>query len=256
MSAPAEADFARLQRDFAAYLRDPEHVAPPGHHDERRLGVYRHAVYANIERFMRDNYPRVRAVMDEEQWAAMVRDYLVSHVSRANAFVDLPKEFLVYLQYERGADLQRPFLYELAHFDWLETLLGADPRRLHLDDIDRDGDLIAGVPVANPVMVMETYRFPVHAIDADYQPLAPPVLTTRIAAFRDTQNEYGFLDLNAAAARLLELIMAGEGRSGREIFEIIAVELKTANVAALIEAGGTILARMIAREVIFGAARG
>ncbi len=254
-AAPAEAEFARLQRDFAAYLRDPERRAPPGQYDERRLAVYRHAVYANIECFMGDNYPRVRAVMDATQWHAMVRDYLVRHVSRATAFVDLPKEFLAYLKHERHADPTLPFLYELAHFDWLETLVGADPRHLNLDEIDRAGDLIAGLPVANPIMVLETYRFPVHAINADYCPLEPPAQPTRIAAFRDTHAEYGFLDLNAASARLLELIMAGEARSGREIFETVAAELGTADVAALIEAGGTILARMIARDVILGSAR-
>ena len=255
MSAPAEAEFMRLQRAFAAHLRDPEQVAAPGGHEARRLDVYRQAVYANIERFMRDNYPRVRAVMSEAQWQAMLRDYLIRHVAHATAFVDLPQEFLAYLEHEWRADPRLPFLYELAHFDWLETVLGADPRTLALDAIDRDGDLIAGVPVANPVMRIVSYRYPVHAIDADYQPLTAPALVTRIAAFRDRAYAYGFLDLNGPAARLLELIVAGEGRSGREIFAVVAAELGSRDPAALVEAGGTILARMHARDVILGTAR-
>ncbi len=255
MSAPAEAEFARLQRAFAAYLRDPQHVAPPTGLEPRGLGVYRHAVYANIERFMRDNYPRVRAVMDDAAWHAMVRDYLIRHEARASAFVDLPAEFLDYLEHQCETRPSLPFLYELAHFDWLETLVGADPRPVSLAGIDRDGDLIAGVPIANPVMVMHSYRFPVHAIDGDYRPLVPPPQPTRIAAFRDVGHEYGFLDLNPAAARLLELIMDGRGRSGRQIFETIAAELNSPDVAALIEAGGTILARMLARDVILGSKR-
>ena len=254
MSAPVEAEFVRLQRAFAAYLRDPEGVAPPGAHDERRLAVYRHAVYANIERFMADNYPRVRAVMGDSQWHAMVRDYLLRHPSRATAFVDLPQEFLAYLAHGHQVDDSLPFLFELAHFDSLETRLGADPRRLSRAGVDREGDLIEGVPVANPIMVLQCYRFPVHAIDPDYLPLAAPAQTTRIAAFRDGQNEYGFLDLNPAAARLLELIMLGDGRMGREIFAQVAAELEQTNVASLISAGGTILARMLARDVILGSA--
>lgn len=255
MSGRTEAEFARVQRAFAAYLRDPEHVAPPGEHDPRRLGVYRHAVYANIERFMHDNYPRVRAVMTESEWHAMVRDYLVRHVARATAFVDLPKEFLTYLENVRAPDAKWPFLHELAHFDWLETLVGADPRRVDFAGIARDGDLITGVPVPNPVMVIHCYRYPVHAIDANFQPLEAPAQATRIAAFRDSQNEYGFLDLNGAAARLLELIMAGGGHSGHEIFAKLAAELGNDDVAGLIEAGGTILARMHARDVILGTER-
>lgn len=254
MSPREEADFVRLQRAFAAYLRDPERAAPPGAYQARRLSVYRDAVYANIEGFMRDNFPRVRAVMDDPQWHAMVRDYVLRHRARAAAFVDLPREFLVYLEQGHGVHAGLPFLLELAHFDWLETLLGADPRRLSRAGVDRDGDLLDGVPVANPIMVMHCYRFPVHAIDRDYLPLVAPAQTTVIAAFRDAQLEYGFLDLNPAAARLLELIMQGEGLTGREIFTRIATELGQTNIAGLIEAGATILARMLARDVILGRA--
>ncbi len=243
-----------IQRAFAAYLRDPERAVAPGAHEARRLDVYRTAVYANIEGFMRDNYPRVRAVMNDHQWLAMVRDYLLRHRARAAAFVDLPREFLAYLEHTYEAPAGLPFLSEVAHFDWLETLLGADPRCLRREGIDHHGDLLAGVPIANPIMVMQCYRFPVHAIGRAYLPLVAPAQTTVIAAFRDTQHEYGFLDLNPAAARLLELIMRGEGLTGREIFSRIATELGHTDLAGLIEAGGTILARMLARDVILGSA--
>lgn len=254
MNPPAEAQLLAIQRAFAAYLRDPEQAVPPGAHEARRLDVYRTAVYANIEGFMRDNYPRVRAVMNDPQWHAMVRDYLLRHRARAAAFVDLPREFLAYLEHTFEAPASLPFLAEVAHFDWLESLLGADPRCLRREGIDHHGDLLTGVPVANPIMVMQRYRFPVHAIGSAYLPEVAPAQTTVIAAFRDTQHEYGFLDLNPAAARLLELIMLGEGLTGREIFSRIATELGQADLAGLIEAGGTILARMLARDVILGSA--
>ena len=117
-------EFARLQHALAAHLRDPHSSPPPPGIEDRRLEIYRHAVFAGIEGFMRDNYPRVLAAMNAGQWQAMVRDYLVRHVARATAFVDLPHEFLDYLEREAVADPARPFLYELAHFDWLETRIG------------------------------------------------------------------------------------------------------------------------------------
>ncbi len=61
-------------------------------------------------------------------------------------------------------------------------------------------------------------------------------------------------NLKPAAARLLELIMLGDGRMGRKIFAQVAAELEQTNVASLISAGGTILARMLARDVILGSA--
>ncbi|MEQ8659797.1 MAG: DNA-binding domain-containing protein, partial [Gammaproteobacteria bacterium] len=154
-------EFQRLQHAFTRHLRDPARVPPPGAHDERRMAVYRNAVYANVANFMADNYPRVRAVMSEPRWEAMLRDYLVRHVSHAHAFVDLPREFLAYLDSERDDPADAPFLRELAHFDWLETLVGADPQRITFDDITRDGDLLADCPAVNPTLRVVSYRYPV-----------------------------------------------------------------------------------------------
>lgn len=248
----SEPEFVRLQRAFTAHLRDPERQPPPGAHEDRRMAIYRHAIYANIERFMRDNYPRIFAIMPAAQWERLVRDYLIRHVARATAFVDVPREFLDYLEHERADVDDPPFLAELAHFDWLETLVGADQRTIQLDGISTDGNLLDDIPIANPILQMVTYRYPVHAIDAGYQPQEPPVTATRIAAFRDVDNRYGFLDLNGAAARLLELVIEGHGRRGVELIAMVAAELGHADVAALNAAGGTILARMRARGAILG----
>ncbi|MEQ8233881.1 MAG: putative DNA-binding domain-containing protein [Gammaproteobacteria bacterium] len=247
-----EPEFQRLQRAFTRHLRDPDHVPPPGAHEARRMAIYRHAIYANVAGFMADNYPRIRAVMGDDRWEAMLRDYIVRHVSRANAFVELPLEFLAYLEEERDDPADPPFLRELAHFDWLETLVGADPRRIDLDGVVTDGDLLAGCPVVNPTLQVVSYRYPVHAIDADFQPIEPPPRATTIAAFRAPDNLYNFLDLNAAAARLLEIVGDDCTITGRAALERIASELGHADLAGLVAAGSTILERMRARGALLG----
>jgi uncharacterized protein len=250
-----EPEFIRLQRSFTRHLRNPEQQGPPPGHEDRRMAIYRRAVFANIEAFMKDNYPRLRVVMDDAQWNAMVRDYLIRHASAASAFVDLPLEFLEYLEKERDDRADPPFLRELAHFDWLETLVGADERRIDLTGIDRSGDLINGIPAPNPILEMVVYRYPVHTIGPEYQPVEPPPVATRIAAFRDLDNLYGFLDLSGASARLLELIVEQRERTGYEIFQIIADELCHDDASVLIEAGRAILERMRERTVILGTRR-
>ena len=250
-----EPEFVRLQRAFAQYLRDPEAVMPPAGHEERRLAIYRHAIFANLDGLMKDNYPRVREVTDETRWNAMLRDYLTQHVSTSSAFIDVPLEFLDYLARERDEPSDPAFLSELAHFDWLETSIGADERRIDLADIDRDGDLINGVPVANPILRVIAYAYPVHVIGLEYQPTEAPPERTHIAAFRDLDNRYGCLDLSEASARLLELVVAAKGLTGREIFTAVARGVGRSDVAALIAAGHSTLARMRDRAVILGTRR-
>ncbi len=251
----SEPEFIRLQRAFAAHLRDPLHAPPPGLHEERRLNIYRHAIYANVERFMRDNFPRIFAITPTARWESLVRDYLIRHVAGATAFVDVPAEFLDYLNETRAEISDPPFLAELAHFDWLETLVGADQRSITLDNIATDADLLAGIPIPNPLLRLLTYRYPVHAINSEYLPAAPPETPTRIAAFRDIDHRYGFLDLNGPTARLLELVVEQRGLRGVDLIALIADELGHADVSALNAAGGTILARMRARGAILGTAR-
>lgn len=219
------------------------------------MAIYRHAVFANVEGLMASNYPRIRAIFEDDAWHALVRDYIVRHESRASAFIDVPREFLRYLEHERDAPDDPPFLGELAHFDWLETLVGGDERRVRLDDVERGGDLLAGVPVANPVLRMVDYAYPVHAIDADYQPTEPPARTTHIAAFRDPDNLYGFLDLNDAAAALLAAVVRAGGRTGREIFATLAADMGREDVDALTAAGLPLLERMRERGAVLGTRR-
>lgn len=241
-----------LQRAFAAYLRDPDGCPPPSAQEPRRLAIYRNAVFANIETFMADNYPRIKAVLDQPAWAAMVRDYLIHHPSSAKAFVDLPCEFLHYVEQERDVPADPPFIGELAHFDHLETLVGSDERRIDLDGIDAAGDLLAGVPAVNPIVRIVSYRFPVHAIDADYQPQTPPNAPTHIAAFRDRHNRYGFLDLNQASLLLLQHLIAADGETGTDILRRLSAEMGHPDGELLLAPGRKMFERLRARDVIVG----
>ena len=247
-----EPEFKRMQRAFAHHLRDPAACDAPVRHEARRLAIYENAIYANAAGLMADNYPRIRALFDDENWQTMLRDYVVRHVSRTSAFVDLPIEFLAYLRHEREGMNDPPYLYELAHFDWVETLVGAD--RSHLEDyrFDRDGDLLSGIPVVNPTVRILRYDFPVHAISPDYRPEEAPAAATWIAAFRDPDQRYGFLDLNPASQRLLYDLALNTRLSGNEVLKSLAADFGTSNLEAFVNAGFEILRRMHTRGAVLG----
>ncbi len=236
--------FLDLQRHLAQHLRNPQHCTAPPHLDERGLHVYRYAVYANTARFLEDNFPRVKTALDSDVWEAMVRDYLANHKATTSMFVQLPLEFLTYLEDERECESDPAYLYELAHFDWLETLIASDERRIEHAHIASNGDPFDGIPILNPVHQMVCYHFPVHKIDAQYRPQAPPDTPSWLLGFRDRDLAFKFLDFDAATARLFELVRDHPQNTGRESLALLAAELGVEISSQLIHSAGNFLTQM------------
>ncbi len=251
----SEPRFFAVQRAFTQYLRDPDHVAPPADLASERLAVYSHAVIKNAETFMGENFPRVKSLFSAAAWTSLVRDYFRRHASTTPLFVQLPAEFLRYLDELRDDPHDPPFLYELAHFEYLETEVSADEQRIDERGFDPAGDLISGVPVVNPTLRLVRYAFPVHRIEPSDPPDDEPGTPTFIVAFRDRGHRFGFIDLNSASARAVEILLRDEGRSGYEIMCAIAAELQHPNPEAVVAAGREILERLAARDAILGTQR-
>lgn len=255
MAAPAdEPEFIRRQHEFTRHLRNPQQVPAPAGLPPQRLAVYSNAVYLNIERFMRDNFPRVREVFDEADWHALVRDYLVRHRSDTALFAELLDEFLAYLDDERTVASDPPYLRELAHFDWLENAVAIAATRLDELAAAPDGDLLRERLVINPVHQLVRYTWPVHAIGPDFRPEAPPARPTWLLAFRDRAGSFGVLDLNDVAVRLFSAVSAAEAPPAVEVLESLARELAHPDPAVVVNGGLALLERWRAREVILGTA--
>jgi hypothetical protein len=248
-----EPKFFQIQREFTRYLRDPDHAPIPREVKPEQIAIYSRAVIANIETFMGDNFPRVKEVLDSEHWSEMVRDYFIRHESKTSLFVDLSGEFLIYLDELRDSPEDPAFLYELAHFEHLENVVSTDEYWIAPDSTIRQDKVISAVPVLNPTTQLVRYAFPVHVIDADNQPALAPVTPTFIVAFRDRANQFGFMNVNLATARIVELLLDETPRTGREVLEKVSVELQSVDIDAVIRAGLQILNRLVERDVITGA---
>ncbi|MCC7119919.1 MAG: putative DNA-binding domain-containing protein [Gammaproteobacteria bacterium] len=247
-----EPAFMRLQHAFTRYLRDPACVAPPAGLPADRLAVYGNAVYANVERFMRDNFPRVCELYADEDWQALMRDYLARHRSDTPLFAELLAEFLAYLEDERDVATDPPYLRELAHFDWLENAIAIDETALDAIACRADGDLLDDRLVVNPVHRLVRYRWPVHALGPGVRPAAPPPRATVLLAFRDRADAFGVLDLNDVAALLFERIRGPEVRPARAVLTELAAELAHPDLAVVVHGGQQLLERWQARDVILG----
>jgi uncharacterized protein len=241
MCATPEPAFIRQQYAFAAHIRDPRRNPPPADIEDRRLGIYRELFFNNVEGFLRSSFPVLRQLLDEQSWLALARDFFARHRCHSPLFLEIPREFLAYLDEERGErDSDPPFLRELAHYEWVELALSIAENAAPAA-VEAQGDLLAGKPVLSALAWPLVYRYPVHRISPDFQPRQPGEQPVYLLVYRDEADEVGFIELNPVSARLFALLQEHAGRSGRSLLEQIAGELQHPRPDTVVQGGRAIL---------------
>jgi len=246
-------DFKQTQYAFAGHIRDPQRHPCPEDIEDRRMKIYRELFYNNVESFMASSFPVLRKIMDDIQWHTLIRDYFSRHKASTPLFPDMPREFLHYLQNEhQSQDKDPPFLFELAHYEWVELALSLADEENDSARINPNGDLLAQHPVLSSLAWPLQYHYPVHQIGPDYQPEQPADSPTFIIVYRNQNDEIGFLEVNPVTARLLQLLTENPTRSGRSVLEQIAKEINHTDPEVVVQGGLTILQDLQARDIILG----
>ncbi|MFT7176490.1 MAG: hypothetical protein ACJAUG_002496 [Halioglobus sp.] len=168
--------------------------------------------------------------------------------------MEISQEFVNYLMndYERR-DCDPPFMAELAHYEWVELALDVSQDEIDSAAVDVDVDPLEAVPVLSPVAWVLSYRYPVHKIGAAYQP-NEPTDPTFLAVYRDRSDSVKFMELNAAAARLLELVRENTDSTGTQLLVELAGEL-TMPEEAVLGFGGDQLKQFHELSIICGCKR-
>lgn len=248
-------DFQKKQYAFAAHIRDPEHVAAPEGIEDRRMAIYRKLFFNNLRNLLSTMFPVLKKLHTEAKWRSMIRQFMQQHRAATPYFLQLPEEFLGFLQneYERQDD-DFPFLLELAHYEYIELALSISEETNDMADVDPDGDLLTNVPVKSALAWVYAYEYPVHRISADYQPTEPAEQPVFLAVYRSADDEVGFLELNPVTAGLLELIDTNEAqKTGEALLRALAEKINYPDIDALIEHGAAALEEMRQLEILTGA---
>ena len=197
--------FQRLQQDFAAYVRDPGNVAPPPGIEPRRMAIYARLVYNNVESVLANVFASLQEIVGKATWAALVRDFLRRHTVDSPYYSKLPDEFLAYVATREGGPRLPPFAFELCHYAWVKYALPLAPDMP--EDAFDDEPLSLDDPVAVSSLAWpRQYAFPVTDLGVDCQPSCPPEQATYLIAYRNRDDEVGFLASNALTLRLLALL--------------------------------------------------
>jgi hypothetical protein len=247
-------EFQKKQYAFAAHIRDPENVAAPEGVEDRRMAIYRELFFNNIRNLLATMFPVLRKLHSDDRWHDFIRKFMQQHRAETPYFLQLPQEFLAFLQNEYQArDDDYPFLVELAHYEYIEIALSISEDSNNLDDIDPEGDLLRQVPVKSALAWNYAYQYPVHRINKDFKPSEPAEQPVFIVVYRRPDDTVGFLELNPITARLLEAIDDNDGQlTGEALLRALAAEINYADVEALVQHGAAALEEMRQLDILTG----
>ena len=246
-------EFQQKQYAFAAHIRDPEQNPPPVGVEDRRMAIYRELFFNNLHNLIGSTFPVIKKLHTRERFRSLIREFMVRHQAQTPYFLEIPREFLAFLENEYELqDDDLPFLVELAHYEWVELALSVSEETNDGRNVNPDGDLLAGIPVSSALTWTFAYQYPVHRISPDFQPTEPGEIPTFLAICRKANDDMDFMELNPVTARLLEMIVANDQGSGRELLLKLAQEINYPDPEALVEHGAEAMSDMRQAEIILG----
>lgn len=235
---------------LASHVRDPKrHAGPPGI-EARRLKIYRDLVFNNLDSLLAGGFPVIRRILGDDGWHALLCGFLARHRSETPLFPELGREFVAFLESDAGHDARRPWLAELAHYEWAE--LGLQLSDAALPPHDPQGDLLDGIPLLSPLAWPLAYRWPVNRIGPDFQPSSPPAEPTFVLLRREADGRIHFSVLSPLLFRLLERIAANADANGRELLRQLADEAGQTDFGSFLHEAAPMLQRLHAEGVLPG----
>jgi hypothetical protein len=211
--------------------------------------------FNNIEGFVSGAFPVLRSLYGDRDWQQLLQEFMAQHHCQTPYFLEISQEFLTYLQQRPLAEYDRPFMLELAHYEWVELALEVSEVSLESVVADPSGDLLACLPVVSPLLWSLCYQYPVHRIGPDFQPQLPSEQPSYLLVYRDRDDRVQFMEGNAVTARLLELLQQPDAGSGRQVLLQLAEELRHPRPEQLLASGLDTLQQLQARDIVLGSGK-
>lgn len=241
---------------FAAHIRDPDNSPPPENIEDRRMGIYRNLFFSNVTGFLSSTFPVLMSLYEEDDWLELARSFYALHRCQSPYFLEISREFIDYLQTEHTMrDIDPPFMFELAHYEWIELALSISQETPDLQQIDTAAALLDGHPVMSPLAWLMTYSWPVHQIRPDFRPEQPAEQAVCIIVYRDNDDDVQFTEINPVTAKLLQQLEQDEKATGTDVLKEIARELGVTDAGPILQSGLEILEGLKQKGIILGTTR-
>ncbi len=251
MQSASQAGHRQLQRQFGAYLRQPEQCEPPAGVTAQRAAVYRELVFNNIKGFLDGNFPVLSAIVGETRWQQVAEQFIAEHPCQTPYFLEIGREFLTWFRSATTEVTQTlPFAIELAHYEWAELAIAVaedEPGATFAD-----ANLLDTVPLICASAWALRYDYPVHLIGPEFLPDQQPDVETFLLVYRGADEEVHFIELNALTWLLIEQLRQDPTLTARQQLQAIAAQFPQLDPASVETGGEQTLLELRERGVIIG----
>jgi len=242
--------FQDLQRQFLAHLRNPGQQPLPTGFNQQGSALYVDLLYNKFNDSLTTCFPVTYAILGETVWQQLLKDFIAEHRCLSPYYRQIPDEFVHYLQNERQVTDDLPFLYELAHFEWIELVLSIAETEPIVTETLSDNQLMEAMLVFTPVIKLLHYVWPVQQINQAYQTEEPPSVATHILGFRDAADQVQFIALNPATASLI--LQLQNGHTAEQALQELGKDFTPSELSNLMLFGKDILADLYRQGAIIG----
>jgi len=188
------------QEAFAAHIRNPSKYPIPEGIEEQRMQIYRDLFFNNINGLIKQAFPILKSLYPTEEWIDLIRDFYQKEHNKTPYFTEISTEFLQFLN-QRPMDVNRPFIQELAHYEWLEMALEKDKNKPLYQAVDTQ-QLCDQIPMITPLIKIQSYQYPVHQIGPKYQPIESKG-NNHLMVWRNRKQQIKFACLNKISTLLM-----------------------------------------------------
>jgi hypothetical protein len=231
------------QQALTRHLRDPQRYPPPADMDAARVRIYRELIPANLVSVLSGTFPVLVCLLGRKSWNVLVERFVRDYRSHTPRFGEIARHFVAFLSVLEPAGVPagcwRPYMAELAHYEWAEMAL-----------MQRDAEpcsstgAVATLECAwriSPLAWPLAYTWPVHRIGPAYDPTEPPLEPTYLLVRRSADDEVRFAELSPLAWHLLSRIGDFPMLSARNLLETLGAEAQAEDLPAFVHAGAELL---------------
>ena len=249
--------FQQYQREFTAYIRDPNNQCKPLGTVSRRMDVYKEIVFNNIFESVSACFPVAHKTLGKRRWLKLLHGFLRDHSANSPIFRKIPEEFISYIEKVSAINQAElpPYFISLCHYEWIELMVSTmDDNLISLElnynfELDPFGDLLEKQVVFSPSMQLLNYEYAVQKISPRNKPTIQE--NTHLLVYRNIEFSVKFVELNSLAFRLLTL-MQQDKVTGKQALTIISSELRSHPLEKILQFGCEVLEDLRSQGIILG----